>query len=375
MRPIENIKAENIIKGVFSHPTAPFRENWVLNHIEIELKKLRVPFFRDKWGNIIAGARGPLDLKKSQGVVLIAHTDHPGFHILKQIKPYTYRAQWLGGYPPKTKGAKVAIYHPYFPKLKISGTIISKKFSGPKKNIFTIETKETSFPLDDNCFGAFDFPGYKRKGFRIQTRAADDLAGVAIILGTFARLKSKDRKNMIGLFTRAEEVGFRGALGFLYQNLLSQKHSAISLEASRTLEGARIGLGPVIRLGDRKTLFDSAVTLRLDEAAAALQKKKKFSVQRRIMNGGTCEATAFNLHGIPCSGLAIPLGNYHNQRPNGKSGAEFIDIRDVERAIELCTEFYKRFSKNNPVAIYKKSLAKGFRSDAKYFKKKIEFAK
>ena len=64
------------------------------------------------------------------------------------------------------------------------------------------------------------------------------------------------------------------------------------------------------------------------------------------MNGGTCEATPFNLHHIKASGIAVPLGNYHNQRPNGKPGPEFIDIRDVERAVALCVEFYRQSAKN-----------------------------
>src|SRR5439155_1273907 len=102
-------------------------------------------------------------------------------------------------------------------------------------------------------------------------------------------------------------VGFRGALGIIYGKVFGSQSSVISLEASRQLPGARIGQGPVIRLGDKRTLFDSAVTSRLDLAAAHLQKRnKKFAVQRRIMNGGTCEATPFNLHGTPASGLAVP---------------------------------------------------------------------
>ena len=139
--------------------------------------------------------------------------------------------------------------------------------------------------------------------------------------------------------------------------------------------GARIGQGPVIRLGDRKTLFDSIVTSRLDEAAATLiRKEKNFKVQRRIMNGGTCEATPFNLHQIKASGIAIPLGNYHNQRPDGKPGAEFIDLRDVERAVQLCVEFFRQSAKNiDPIKDYMKKMASGFESDKKYFQQKVSF--
>lgn len=34
--------------------------------------------------------------------------------------------------------------------------------------------------------------------------------------------------------------------------------------------------------------------------------------QRRIMDGGACEAMAATVFGIPAIGLSVPLGNYHN---------------------------------------------------------------
>jgi putative aminopeptidase FrvX len=365
---------EQIMKNVFSQPTAPFRENWVLNSIEKELKNLRVPYFKDRWGNIIAGVTGPKTLKTSRRVALLAHTDHPGFHIVSKIKENLFQAQWHGGFPPKTFKAKVSIHNPQFPGKRALGSIVSKKFS--KKAIFQIKLKGRShFPINQDCFGAFAYPGFSKSKSRVHTRAADDLSGVTIILSTFARLKTNEKKNMLGIFTRAEEVGFKGTLGIIYENLLGKENSVISLEASRQLVGARIGQGPVIRLGDKKTLFDSIVTSRLDEAAAVLIKKQKnFKVQRRIMNGGTCEATPFNLHNIKASGIAVPLGNYHNQRPDGKPGPEFIDLHDVEKAVQLCVEFYRQASRNvDPIKDYMKNMASGFKSYKKYFQQKVSF--
>jgi putative aminopeptidase FrvX len=367
---------EEVMKGVLSQPTAPYRENWVLSHIENELKKLSVPFFRDSWGNIVAGTSSPASLKKSKRVVLVAHTDHPGFHLLKEIEKNVWQAQWFGGVPPKTYLSQVAIHHPKNPGFVAKGQIISRKFFGPKKNLFLIKIKKNPFLLNSNCFGAFDYNGFVKRGSRIITRAADDLAGVTIILSTLARLKKTERKNILGLFTRAEETGFRGALGFIYKKILGPENTVISLEASRQLEGARIGSGPVIRLGDKRSLFDSTVTARLDEAAAYLSKRKKaFKVQRRIMNGGTCEATAFGLHGFRSSGIAVPLGHYHNQRPNGRPGPEFVDLRDVENAVRLCVEFYKQTHKGvDPISELVKKMSSGFKTDSKYLHQEVEFS-
>jgi putative aminopeptidase FrvX len=170
-------------------------------------------------------------------------------------------------------------------------------------------------------------------------------------------------------------VGFRGTLAIIYEKIVGSRNSIISLEASRQLPGARIGHGPVIRLGDKRTLFDSTVTSRLDQAAEHLQKHKKdFKIQRRIMNGGTCEATPFNLHNIRASGIAVPLGNYHNQRPSGGPGPEFIDVRDVEAAVELCVEFYRHIERKlDPINEFLNKLKKDFGRDKSMLRRRIAF--
>jgi endoglucanase len=365
----------NIMKGVLSCPTAPFRENWVLGFVEKELTQMKVPYFRDDLGNIIAGVKNKKALKKSSRVALLAHTDHPGFHILKAAGTKVFLAQWFGGHPPKTKNASVAIYNPKIPNQKASGKIISAKFFGKSKNLFKIKIVSSPFEISKECFGAFAYPGFSLRKKRIFTRAADDLAGVTIILGTLKGLSKNQRRQALGIFTRAEEVGFRGTLGIIYNNILGKQNSVISLEASRQLPGARIGLGPVIRLGDKRTLFDSTVTAILDSAAETLTKNKKsFKVQRRIMNGGTCEATPFNLHHIKSAGLAVPLGNYHNQRGTGHPGPEYVDFRDVQGAVDLCIEFYKQRSKKiDPIKDFLGKMKKGYNSDKKYFREKIRF--
>ncbi|MDZ4677080.1 MAG: hypothetical protein SGI74_06170 [Oligoflexia bacterium] len=368
---------ERVLKEVFDNPTAPYRENWVLQYVEKELNRLKVPYFIDKWGNIIAGVSKPQTLKKSKKVALMAHTDHPGFHLIKKITKTQWRAQWFGGVPPKTHNAKVAIYNPLLPNKVFYGKILSKKFEGQKKDTFKIQLTNAKNQVDDTCFGAFAFPGFQQKKHRVFSRAADDLAGVTIILATFARLNSSQRKNILGVFTRAEETGFKGALGIIYQNILGHENTVISLEASRQLEGARIGSGPVIRLGDKRTLFDNRVTSLLDLACTELKKiNPKINFQRRIMNGGTCEATAFNLHHIKAAGIAVPLGNYHNQRANLKPGAEFIDIRDVLGAVEICVQFYKNLEKKiDPMRDFINAMASGFKNDRPLLSQKIKFNK
>jgi len=378
---------ENLARRVFSCPTAPYRENWVLEQIAAELNRIGIPYFEDKFGNLIAGARRPQQLKGRQRIGLIAHTDHPGFHLQSQVGKGLWKARWYGGAPQgDLRGAQVAIHNPRFPRRKLKGRITQAKAEGhdsrdvdwiwialPKTKNHVIQKLQNK--LGPDCFGAFDFPGFMKRGNRIFTRAADDLAGCVTILGTLERLKAHERKHFVGIFTRAEEVGFRGALGTLYSNTIPKSVLCISLEASRTLPGARLGKGPVIRLGDRRTLFDSQIIGALDTAALLLKKKNKsFLVQRRIMDGGTCEATPFNLYGRRCAGLAVPLGNYHNQGRDGRPAPEFIDLRDLERNVLLCVATVRYLTKTpKPFNDLDRALREGFRKDLKLLNKEISF--
>lgn len=351
---------KTVVQEVFSQPTAPFREQWVLNHITHQLRLLKMPFFIDQWGNIVAGARSPKAIKTSERLVLMAHTDHPGFHLEKRMAKNVWKARWLGGCPPKIKRAKLRIHIPQFPESRIRARCLTTSLSKDRKLKLQILDGDDS-RLTSQCFGAFDFPGFSLKKTRVSTRAADDLAGVAIILATIARLKAPQKKHFLGIFTRAEETGFKGALGVLHDRLLSSKHLVISLEASRQLPNARIGCGPVIRLGDKRSLFSTEVVALMDLADQELKKRQKgFKTQRRIMPGGTCEATVFNLNGIPSAGLCVPLGNYHNERANGLPGREFIDLTDVESAIALCVQTYKCLKKK-PIPKLLRTLNQEFR--------------
>ena len=61
------------------------------------------------------------------------------------------------------------------------------------------------------------------------------------------------------------------------------------------------------------------------------------------MSGGTCEATAFAAFGYSVTGIAFPLGNYHNATteisdPEGDVGAEYIHRSDYLGGVALIEE-------------------------------------
>jgi endoglucanase len=194
---------------------------------------------------------------------------------------------------------------------------------------------------------------------RLYTKAADDLVGCFAIVSTALDLFSGGKKkgskkkakntNFLGLLTRAEEVGFIGAIAhFDLGWLKGSKRTlmAVSLETSRTLPGAEIGKGPVVRLGDRYTVFDPGKLRVFTELA---EKTLPGRHQRRIMDGGSCEATAATVFGVPSIGISVPLGNYHNQcfegGPDSRAALgpapEFVHLDDVQGLLELCKAILK----------------------------------
>src|SRR5262249_13137423 len=133
-----------------------------------------------------------------------------------------------------------------------------------------------------------------------------------------------------GVISRAEEIGFRGALAVAAGRVLPKNALVISLETSRELPGVRMGGGVILRVGDRTSIFDSEATRFLAEAAGELKSaKKNFQFQRALMSGGTCEATAYQEFGFQTAAVCVALGNYHNCAERNRIAEEYISIADA----------------------------------------------
>jgi hypothetical protein len=80
-----------------------------------------------------------------------------------------------------------------------------------------------------------------------------------------------------------------------------------------------------------------------------------FKYQRKLMDGGTCESTAFMAYGYDAAGVCLSLGNYHNmfdrafvgrhaphRVPVEKAGkgiaSETIDVGDFGGLVALLVE-------------------------------------
>ena len=371
-------KHYELLISLLSQPTAPFREEHISAVAARVLAAAGVPFFDDPLGNLVVGADSPaayrrvLNTRNAEPLrVFIAHMDHPGFHGVRWLSERVLTIKWHGGSPVKhINGARVwlATGKPLLrsPQFRHSwredaeGEIGEGVLRRVTLNTlrYGIDTAEVHFasnvfathrPAAGELFGGFKFrkPVWK-SGSLLYTKAADDLVGVFCIVATalaaFGRRNAKTPPPFIGLLTRGEEVGFIGAIGHFELGWLQDARRpllCVSLEASRTLPGAIVGQGPVVRLGDRRTLFDSGATHLLTELAEKILPKQ---YQRRIMDGGTCEGTAATAFGFPTLALTVPLGNYHNQgfeggpdcrAPQGPA-PEFVHLDDVEGQRKLC---------------------------------------
>jgi len=137
----------------------------------------------------------------------------------------------------------------------------------------------------------------------------------------------------MGLLTRAEEVGLLGALEAARLGTVPEGALVLSLECSKALADAPQGDGVVIRVGDRATIFDPAFTAALVERAGSVDGLRW---QRKLMDGGMCEASAFGAAGWRTSGLAVPLANYHNAADDGSGVApESVLVEDFLSELRL----------------------------------------
>jgi len=353
-----NRRAHSFLLKLLAQPTAPFREEHIVATATRALTAGGVPWFLDPVGNVVVGCADRAAYRRLVGAssteplrLFIAHMDHPGFHGVRFLGNNRLRIRWYGGAPVKRlAGTRVwlATRAGYSGDGVLANVTLDK--SGRTISHAEVRLRHRSTPTRPAAaalYGGFAFRAPVWESRRhVYTKAADDLVGVfAVVETALAYAKRRTRTpSFLGLLTRAEEVGFIGAIGHFELGWLTPRRRTVvcvSLETSRTLPNALIGNGPVVRLGDRRTVFHAdALNVLATVAAASLPKRH----QKRVMDGGTCEATAAIAYGLPAIGLSVPLGNYHNQgfqggpdcRGPGEPAPEFVHRADIDGLLTLC---------------------------------------
>jgi len=346
---MNRVDLKKILKLILTKPTAPYHEQLVIAEIEkfVEAEGLKVQ--TDTFGNRIVIYK-PKGRAKKGRIGFVAHTDHPGFEITS-VNGKKAEAVWRGG-----------VWKEFFTKAKVevqtsNGSVkgvVSKTVSvkGMPKRVETMSLKMDQ-PVEVGNFGQWDVTQYKHQGQLIVTRAADDLISVVSMLALIKELKKENIRHEVWfIFSRAEETGFVGSIAMMDKKTIPEDLPLISLETSKQLlPGGEQGKGPVIRLGDWMTAYSSDLLLYMDTTARKYQaENKKFGFQRRVMDGGTCEASLFVANGYTAAGIAFPLGNYHNMgdEPDEKGKpalrAETVHMRDLQDGVTLMLEICRNLS-------------------------------
>jgi endoglucanase len=340
-------QALDFLSRLGSNPATAFREDGVANEVKAILSEIGLKYEQDTFGNIIAkvaGSKNPGPGSTTNPLAIVAHMDHPGFEITG-AQADDYIATAMGGVPPSSFEAGVPIQVLLPDGSRINGTTSGKYGEDSDRQVLI--SLERPLNLEPPVSAVFHLVDYQLDGEHIRMRAVDDLAGCGSILSALAQLTSGEapQGDVYGVFTRAEEVGLVGARLMAEAGTLPPETLVISAESSRTLPGAEMGEGPVIRVGDAGFTFTAEAESVLIRARETLRERDSgFKCQRQLMSGGTCEASAFAVFGYQTTGIAFPLGNYHNGAPEGRIEAEYIHVDDYLGGVELLTEAARRVS-------------------------------
>lgn len=324
-------------------PAVPFHESGPAEYIAKSLKGLGVSVRRDRYGNVIARYRKAASTKVP-AVALVAHMDHPGFEVVEASDSRVV-ARVLGGVPVCSLSSPMPVLVLMPDGRRVPA--LTSPFDGqpPAGERYVLFNLPIQTPLSPSLPAVFDLPDFVLSGDTIRMRALDDLAGCAAVLAVLEHLATQGAEaDVYGVFTRAEESGLYGARLLAEARTLPRKTVIVSVESSAVIPGVAQSEGPVIRVGDAAWTFDADAEQALLAACDTVRKRRPdFKVQRALMSGGTCEATAFALTGYRTTGVAFPLGNYHNATtriadPSGGVDAEFIRVSDFLDGVELLTE-------------------------------------
>jgi endoglucanase len=236
------------------------------------------------------------------------------------------------------------------------------RFLGSVAERFLVNPRKQEF----GDFAMWDLPAFALKDGQIHSRACDDLLGCAEIICLFRELEAaKADVHCLGIFTRAEEIGFWGAIQLARSGILPKDITVLSLETSAPRGGAEIGRGPIVRVGDRLSIFDSAGTAHVMSVAA----EHGIPVQRCLLDGGSCEASAYQLYGYRSVAASIGLGNYHNCAPDGTIQCEYVSADDYANMVRLCVALAGRATKTpDPIKGLRSTLEKRVKTYQPFFR-------
>lgn len=342
-----------ILKQVVNLPTAPFVEGQVIRYIQRFIaRRPQLRLKTDPFGNLLVRyAPKRIARRRGRPILFAAHMDHPGFIAVGMTGARRVHAEFRGWVrSPYFKNERVQFFSdgvwvpgkivkviPHRPGQSVPRRAAASARSfgadAPPKAIVA----DVRRPVRPGSPGMWNIGDAAIRGHRIFARACDDVAGLAGILGALdAICRMEIATPCYAFFTRAEEVGFAGALAAVDRKSVPRNALVVAVECSKAIAGVSLGDGPVLRVGDKASVFTPAVTAYCQVVAEQLAAKdKSFQFQRKLMDGGTCESTAYCHYGYDATGICLPLGNYHNMDESRvRIGPEYVDVRDFANLVK-----------------------------------------
>jgi endoglucanase len=345
----ETDRREHALLDLTNQPTAPAREDAVIAWVRAWVKRRRgVQLRSDRFGNLLIEPTAATS-NRSAPLVLTAHMDHPAF-VVREAAGRILEADFRGGVADRFfEGSPVRLWQDG--EAVQTGTVLAlhEAAEADDKRV-TIQLNGPAKAQAGDIV-TWRLPGSRITGDRLHAPVCDDLVGVAAALHAFDRLrrenahKGKEKRPPLRLLlTRCEEIGFIGAMAACRSGLLPKSARVILMENSKSFADSPIGAGPIVRVGDRTSIFNPAVTYKITQLAEGLARRDgDFQFQRKLMPGGTCEATAYDTLGRAAACLCLPLGNYHNMNEQkGRIERETISLSDYHALVRLLIEIGRR---------------------------------
>jgi putative aminopeptidase FrvX len=352
-------------------PSASGREHRVIAWVKAWMAGQRgLVMETDAHGNItIRREREPA----GRPVYFTAHLDHPAFVVEHLVAPNFIELTFLGGVMEEYfQDASLVVHRESGGQ--VAARIVSCNGGTPFKRYTAQVADATGIAPGD--IAVWDVGPAEAIDGQMHTLACDDLAALAAAIAAYEALG--ECAYPVRLFlTRAEEIGLIGAIGACRERTIPMDARVIALENSRSFAESPIGGGPIVRVGDRMSVFSPGLTDAVAKVAESIagapstvtagQKISELPAwkwQRKLMAGGACEASAYCAYGYEATCVCLPLGNYHNmadlaavqegtntQRP--RVAREFIGIGDYQNLVDLLVACGTRLPDSGGVAVGK----------------------
>lgn len=285
---------------ILNLPTAPTKEDLVLDEIKKISESKNIPNFYDQSGNLIVGAKNLTALNKLN-LLFVAHADHPGGIVLNKNKN-KLTCEWLGGLNMRLVDQNVLIFNAS--NGKTFEGVVTEQYEKQRLNKFVVETFSDVGVEISKLGVCIDTPVNIIDGVAY-CRGADNLASVAAI-GLWLDMFCKKEMPFAFALTRCEEEGRRGA-NFI-STYIQKNIKIISIDVSDRLPGIGLGSGLLIKHGDMHNLFDRKFT----NSIVSFCKKIKINYSEVYRTSGENEAGIFSAQNLISSSIGVAIQNYHN---------------------------------------------------------------